>query len=280
MDDQSLQVFRYIKSCSLEHRVQIKIGTLDGVESLKKFDYEELLANPLLQFSGLHSESCASFLVKIQCYNNGKPFGLPVTTSYKAFSKRYSWNEWITLPFSFCDLPRTALLGFTIYDCVGPGQMSVVGGTVISIFGKHGIFREGMFDLKVWPKVEADGSDESRTPGKGNENCEHQMQRLAKLAKKHRNGQIEKVDWLDRLTFREIEVINEREKRESDYLYLMIEFPTVAFNDKNYSVVYYEPTGDKRCSLVSKPKLVMIPDTEILQVREKTTKSLIFSRVY
>jgi phosphatidylinositol 3-kinase len=47
------------------------------------------------------------------------------------------------------------------------------------------------------------------------------------LTKKHRNGHIAKVDWLDRLTFREIEVINEKEKRNSDYLYLMIEFPLV-----------------------------------------------------
>jgi phosphatidylinositol 3-kinase len=53
-------------------------------------------------------------------------------------------------------------------------------------------------------------------------------QRLAfQLTKKHRNGHIIKVDWLDRLAFREIEVINEREKRNSDYLYLMIEFPSV-----------------------------------------------------
>jgi phosphatidylinositol 3-kinase len=47
------------------------------------------------------------------------------------------------------------------------------------------------------------------------------------LTKKHRNGHIAKVDWLDRLTFREIEMINEREKRNSDYLYLMVEFPLV-----------------------------------------------------
>lgn len=47
------------------------------------------------------------------------------------------------------------------------------------------------------------------------------------LTKKHRNGHIAKVDWLDRLTFREIEMINEREKRNSDYMYLMIEFPSV-----------------------------------------------------
>lgn len=265
-------IFRYIYSCSLEQRVQIKIGTLEpapGVNSLRKCNYEELLSNPILQFSGAHSEQCAPFLVKVQCFNKGKPFGLPVTTSYKAFTKRWSWNEWLTLPFSFCELPRNAVLAFTIYDCVGPGKTSIVGGTVISIFGKHGIFREGMFDLKVWPGVEADPTDEAKTPGKGSDCNEHQMQRLAKLAKKHRNGQIQKVDWLDRLTFREIEVINEREKRESDYLYLMVEFPTVTFNEKIYSIVYYEPTGDKKFTYVSKPKLVMVPDTEILQVSSR-----------
>lgn len=59
------------------------------------------------------------------------------------------------------------------------------------------------------------------------------MQRLAKLAKKHRNGEIQKIDWLDRLTFREIEVINEKEKRESEfYLYLMIEFPKIEVEEK------------------------------------------------
>lgn len=257
-------IFRYVYSCSLEQRVQIKIGSLDGTP--QKPDFKTLFANPLLSHSGLYSEeNCAPFLVKIQCYNNGKAFGLPVTTSYKPFTKRFNWNEWVTLPFSFCDLPRTAILCFTIYDCIGAGKMSVIGGTSISVFGKHGIFREGMFDLKVWPNNEADPVE---TPGKtkDSDDTDNQMQRLAKLAKKHRNGQIEKVDWIDRLTFREIELINEREKRESNYLYLMIEFPTVSFNDKNYAVVYYELTGDKKFAFVSRPKLVMIPDSEILQV--------------
>jgi phosphatidylinositol 3-kinase len=256
-------VFRYIYSCSLDQRVQIKILSLDGLP--QKPDFEKLILNPLLSHSGLYSDPCAPFLVKIQCYNNNKPFGLAVTTSYKAFSKRWNWNQWVTLPFSFCDLPRAAVLCFTIYDCTGAGEMSIIGGTSIAVFGKHGIFREGMFDLKVWQNQMA---DPTATPGKTkSDSSDHQMQRLAKLAKKHRNGQIEKVDWLDRLTFREIELINEKEKRESNYLFLMIEFPSVSCNDKNYTIVYYEPTGDKKLSFVSKPRLVMVPDSEILQVR-------------
>lgn len=49
-----------------------------------------------------------------------------------------------------------------------------------------------------------------------------------------------KVDWLDRLAFREIEKINARQKRESNNVYLNIEFPRIHLNDINHSVVYYE----------------------------------------
>lgn len=115
----------------------------------------------------------------------------------------------------------------------------------------------------------------STTPGKGKDLKENQMQRLAKLAKKHRNGQIQKIDWLDRLSFREIELINEKEKQQTDHLYLMIEFPTVIVNDRPYSIVYFEPNGEKVYNYISRPKLVTVPDPEILQenlVEEKHHK--------
>lgn len=95
-----------------------------------------------------------------------------------------------------------------------------------------------MFDLRVWVDVEADGNTLTTTPGKGKDSNKNQMQRLAKLAKKHRNGQVPKVDWLDRLTFREIEMINEKEKTQSaNHLFLLIEFQTVMFNDHTVSFV-------------------------------------------
>lgn len=206
-------------------------------------------------------------MIQLQVYNNRRKLGLPVATSYKAFTTRWSWNEWVTLPIHYSDIPRTAILALTILDCAGPGKTTIVGGTTISLFGKNGVFRQGMFDLRVWPNVEADGNVPSKTPGKGHDIDKHQMQRLAKLAKMHRNGQIPKVDWLDRLTFREIEVINQNEKEESDYLYLMVEFPTIEWGDKSYTIVYYEPDGDLRITYNTKPKLVVVNDTEILQVR-------------
>lgn len=53
-----------------------------------------------------------------------------------------SWNEWVTLPIAYSDLPRDAVLAMTILDCAGPGRLMVVGGTTISLFGKHGMFRQ------------------------------------------------------------------------------------------------------------------------------------------
>ena len=257
-------IFKYGYSCSLDHRMVIKVGSLDG-EPKKPNYYDKLFKSSISE--------CASFFVKIQCFNDEKPFGSSVTTSYKAFIKRWSWNEWVQLPFSFSDLPRTAVLGFTIYDCIGSGKTSIIGGTSISVFGKHGIMREGIFDLKIWFDQEA---HPTKTPGKSPKDFDsvQQMQRLAKLAKKHRNGQLEKIDWLDRLTFREIELINEREKRESDYLYLMIEFPSVMYNDKSYSIIYYEPTSERKINFVSKPRLVKVPDCEILQVSNLSVSKL------
>lgn len=152
------------------------------------------------------------------------------------FSLNFSWNEWVTLPHLFSELPRTAMLAITILDCAGAGQVTVIGSTTISLFGKNGVFRQGNFDLRVWADVDADGNFNTKTPGKGKDSSKNQMQRLAKLAKKHRNGQIPKVDWLDRLTFREIEMINEREKSESENMYLLIEFPTVLCEQTNQTV--------------------------------------------
>ncbi|XP_045501479.1 phosphatidylinositol 3-kinase catalytic subunit type 3 [Colias croceus] len=255
MDDK----FYYVYSSSLDHKVEIKIGTLEGKRS--KPEYDKLLSDPMLKFSGLYQEGCSDLFVTCQVLCDGVPLALPVTTSYKAFTNRWNWNEWVTLPVYYSDLPRNAILAMTIYDCAGPGKLMVVGGTTISLFGKHGMLRQGMFDLRVWPGVE--GSE--KTPGKAPDRGKEQMQRLAKLAKKHRNGHMPKVDWLDRLTFREIEMINEKEKRNSNYMYLMIEFPTVQIDGVDHAVVYYEQDGDEMYQFRAQAEIVTVPDYEILQ---------------
>lgn len=253
--------FNYVYSCSLETNVQIKIGTLEGIKH--KIDYEKILNNPIKKFSGLYQKQISDLVVYCQVCSDGKPLSLPVSTSYKHFTNRWSWNEWITLPIQFSDLPRNALLTLTVYDCAGPIDMSAVGGTSISLFGKHGVFRQGMIDLRVWPEKEGNGVMSS-TPGKCLSDA-NRMQSLAKLAKQHRNGNMPEVDWLDRLTFREIELINEKEKKTSNYPYLMIEFPEIISNGVVYSVVHYEQDGDEIYPFRVNPDIVTVPDAEVMQ---------------
>lgn len=257
--------FFYVYSSSLDTRIQVKIGTLEGKRH--RPEYDELLLDPLLKYSGLYESGGirGDLAASLQVWAGGRPLALPVHTAYKHFTTRWNWNQWVYLPLSYTDLPRDAQLCITLYDCAGPGRQIPVGGTTISLFGKHGVYRQGMLDLRVWPGIEADGNIPTSTPGKARDHGKEQMQRLAKLVKKHRNGQINKIDWLDRLTFREIELINEREKRASEYLYLMIEFPEVIMDGVPYSIVYYEKDGDEVFQHRLQPDVVTLPDYEILQ---------------
>ncbi|XP_054286750.1 phosphatidylinositol 3-kinase catalytic subunit type 3 [Macrosteles quadrilineatus] len=253
-----------VYSSSLDLKIQIKIGSLKGVHPVP--EYNQILADPMIKFSGLHEKSSADLMVECQVFSGGRPISLPVYTAHKAPSPPFSTRcDWITLPLKYSDLPRDALLAITLYDCVGAASLKPVGGTTISFFSKHGVFRQGMIDLRVWPDCVADGSPQSSTPGKACHDGKKQIIKLAKLAKKHRDGHLPEVDWLDRLAFCKIEHFKELEKRSSDYLYLMVEFPEFTYHGTKYSVIFYEQDGDELYQFRDHPDIVLVPDSEVLQ---------------
>lgn len=249
-----------IYSYDLESRVKIKIGTLEG--KIKRPDYEKLLEDPLLKFSGIcqrdptTQQLVPDLFVEVQLYDKGIPISPTVTTSYKPFNTRWNWNEWLILPLRFNDIPRTVQLCITIYDCGGPEKIIPIGGSTISLFNKNGLLRQGMMDLRIWPGQTADGgsngnhsgsssssvqvieNNRTLTPGKGPKG--NRMHHLNKLTKKHRLNQLPKLDWLDRLTFSEIETICEKEKRESTFMFLNVEFPVAEYSGIQYNILAYE----------------------------------------
>ncbi|XP_071952733.1 phosphatidylinositol 3-kinase catalytic subunit type 3-like [Antedon mediterranea] len=253
--------FFYVYSCDVSLNIQLKIGTLEGKR--ENLNYKSLIEDPQLQFSGAYEEGCSDLYVTCQVFADGKPLALPTSTSYRAFVTRWNWNEWITLPLMYSDLPRNAQACFTIWDVYSARKAIPVGGTTVSLFGKNGTFRQGMHDMKVWPGVLADGKTYTTTPGK-TVGSEDEMARLAKLVKKHHKGHMVKVDWLDRLTFREIEMINEREKRNSNFMYLMIEFSKVHYNNKEFSIVYYDKDAQESVQMRNYAEIVKVPDPEML----------------
>lgn len=252
--------FNYIHSYSLPTNIQVKIVSLEG--NKLKVTHEDILKDPTLKFSGLYQSDHADLMVQCQVFSDGNSLCLPVSSSYKSFTTRWNWSELITLPIMFSDLPRNAKLAITLYDCVGPTEMRAVGGTTISLFGKHGLYRKGAIDLQVWPFKAADPGPNDSTPGKPR-NKEGQITSLKKLKKMYNNNLINKIEWMDRLAFREIELINEREKRKSEFMYLMVEFPIVKLNGLEYDVVYYEEEGDDLIPFRVQADIVTVPDSEI-----------------
>ena len=108
-------------------------------------------------------------------------------------------------------------------------------------------FLQGLHDLRIWRNQVADGHLPSKTPAKVKDSGNEVMESLSKLTKRHHTGRIPQSDWLDRLTFREIELINEREKRTSNYMYLMVEFPRLEYH--GVEVAFIETTRQWRVKL-------------------------------
>ncbi|CAL5361655.1 unnamed protein product [Camellia sinensis] len=77
----------------------------------------------------------------------------------------------------------------------------------------------GRHKLRLWPSKEADGSIQTTTPGKvPKEEC-GELERLEKLVNKYETGQIQRVDWMDRLVFKAMDKIKERESGRMEVVY-------------------------------------------------------------
>jgi phosphatidylinositol 3-kinase len=122
---------------------------------------------------------------------------------------------------------------------------------------------QGLHDLRIWQNQKADGNWPTRTPAKVKDSGNEVMENLSKLTKRHHTGRMPRSDWLDRLTFREIELINEREKRTSNYMYLMIEFPRLEYHGVEYTVVYYEKGGDDLVTKLTQSDYIALNDDEL-----------------
>lgn len=266
----------YVYSCDLDAHIQVKIGSLEGIFAKPNtFDTPDTSGTAEPSNLDRISLSCVcaqqqdnsaltSLMVECRVVSDGREFGCPTSTGFKVFSSRYKWNEWIRLPVKYCDLSRDSLLTLEVFDFHDNITPHLLGSTTLTFFSKRGVFRQGIFDLKIWPFIPADKKYPSKTPGKmKSTKTGSQMDRLAKLSKKHRNGLLPKVDWLDRLTFREIEQINVKEQRDSNCQYLMVEFATVQWNGVDHLVIYYEPNADELSYFKSRPSIVKNPDPEI-----------------
>jgi phosphatidylinositol 3-kinase len=148
----------------------------------------------------------------------------------------------LSLPIKYSDLPVSSQLTITIWDSAGPRKQVPVGGTTFAIFNpsdkfvlsftiiNHRTLRTGHQKLKLWLGREADGLSDTTTPGTFTSTSE--MDRLEKLVKRHEQGDLPRLDWLDNLAFRKIEQLHTSLKSNGQVhedIFVYIDFPRFDF---------------------------------------------------
>ncbi|KAF8183954.1 atypical/PIKK/PI3K protein kinase [Pholiota molesta] len=249
MDKDNRDDFTFAKLSDLKLPVTFRISQLEGVR--KPNSFTELLEKPELRFHGVQSTALADLYVTCQLIADNKPLTIPFRTSFKAFRNTYTWNEWITLPIRYCDLPLSSQITFTVWDIGGPRAAIPVGGSTFRLFGKKWTLRRGKHRLLLWPGVEADGSLETTTPSKLV--TQDEMGRLEKLVKKYERGDLPKSDWLDKMAFRKMEEIHAAATEKSENLFLYIDLPRFDF-----PVIFSEPEVSATSSTNSNLSLAVV----------------------
>ncbi|GBE88499.1 atypical/PIKK/PI3K protein kinase [Sparassis latifolia] len=240
MDKDNRDDFTFAKLSDLKVPVTFRISQLEGTR--KPHTFTEVLEKPELRFYGVQqSPNFSDLYVTCQLVADNKPLTIPIRTAFKSFKKDYTWNEWITLPIRYCDLPLSSQITFTVWDIAGPREAVPVGGSTFRLFGKKWSLRRGKHRLFLWPDREADGSIESTTPSKVGSRDE--MGRLEKLVKKYERGDLPKSDWLDAMAFRKMAEIHAAETEKSENLFLYIDLPRFDF-----PVVFSEPDASNVAS--------------------------------
>lgn len=225
---------------------KIKIGCLEGKRPSPNLS--QLIENPHLIYSGLEDNTCADLLIECTLESNSKTLCPPMQTTYKYFTNQWNWNEWIEFPLAICDLPRDTVVVVKIYDSISPSKTVIVGNAFVSVFGHQGIMRTGLYDLRVWFEDELDQALElGESVLTASLSGQDELDRLYELKSNYHNGQTIKIDWLDKLTFLEMEKMTQKMKAISKNMFLSVEFPKALIdNSIDVPIMYYETTLEEQ----------------------------------
>lgn len=257
--------FRFFLSCDINLPVTFRVERLLG----------PLPSSPTK--SPNSEEINAELYVECALYIDGAPFGLPIRTRLESGGASYCWNELITMSTKYRDLTAHSQLAFTVWDVSCGKDEGLIGGATILLFNNKMQLKTGKQKLRLWPGKEADGSFPTSTPGKVPKHERGEVERLEKLVNKYERGQIQCVDWLDRLTFKAMEKIKEREncKNGNSSLYLVVDFCSlehrVVFQESGANFLLPSP-------IASTNELVTVWDPEIGKINPSEHKQLKLAR--
>ncbi|RXK34820.1 phosphatidylinositol 3-kinase [Tremella mesenterica] len=235
--------YSFARLCDLKLHVTLKITSLEG--RIPKKSYTDLLEHPELSHTGIQTDGLADLYVTCQLWTNDQPATLSFRTPWKEYTKSYKWNHTVILPITYPSLLLNSRIAFTIWDVQGPGDPVPVGGSTMFLFSPNRTLKRGQQRLYVHRGKEADTSPDTSTPSDTPLDEQDEMGRLEELVKEYERGDITKIDWLDRMTFRQIEQIHAEESSKSDKLYLYVDLPRfdfpIVYSEQESSIILPPP---------------------------------------
>ncbi|WVQ71681.1 hypothetical protein IAR50_001222 [Cryptococcus sp. DSM 104548] len=172
------------------------------------------------------------------------------------------WNQAVVLPVRYPSLLLGSSLSFTIWNVQESGRSTAIGGTKMALFDYHRTLKRGQQRLYVHRGVEADPRPNSTTPSEVLNKEDDEMGRLESLIKEFDRGDINKVEWLDRLAFRQLEKAHAAQASKSKDLYLYVDLPKFDFPvvySEQESLVSVPPAPIAHLPATSAPPVLALP---------------------
>ncbi|QSL64429.1 hypothetical protein MERGE_001730 [Pneumocystis wakefieldiae] len=257
--------YSFCTSSQLHFPIHIKIGGIKGnlSEIFNNIDY---LKNKNENIKDFFPDLFAT----VQLYSDNKALTLPSRTRYKNFKYKKIWNEWLSFPINYSDLPLNSQFAIVINDAYGSKLNRPFAGTTVKLFSSDKTLKMGLQKLNLFIGVPADGSNNSRTSN--DIYFQNEMNHLEMLVKKYEAGDIQKVKWLDNLALHQIEKIHQKHLDKIESLVLYIDFPQfdfpILFSESEYPSLTFS-FNEK----LSSSKLILTPpDPELFRENLIETK--------
>eukprot|EP00899_Mesostigma_viride_P020016 jgi/Mesvir1/28015/Mv20202-RA.1 len=215
---------KVILSCMVSNQVMVKVETFSGQIPVGRFTGSDgctcasaaASLPDLADRGGISAEpEQQELFVVCQLYHNGTMMGLEARTSHVSpVDGIWTWNQWLTFPYTYKDLASKSLIALTIWcaSSSNPSHDVPVGGTVQHLFSRKSRLKTGRQRLRVWMGRAADGTWNSSTLGKVPLAERGEVFRLDKLLKRYEKGLMPRVPWLDRLALAHIHRARARDK--------------------------------------------------------------------
>jgi hypothetical protein len=188
-------------------------------------------------------------LVEVELYAHGKQVCMPQTTTFGHCGDDFKISSTISFPVMIQDLPLHAVLVFTLYACIAPKALQIIGGSTFPLFGEDGQekqeFHTGRWYLFVHHGQRGDGiHSPTKTPGHshGGSESADRMRVLEKRVQTYGNMRDEKDKWLNDLFWRQFVEMQQRFFRESQDVFIAIQLPLFS-----QPILYHE---HPHCSLL------------------------------